>query len=114
MAALEYEASVVDGVPATLQGLKDASKFPELVTETSYQGIENRVKERIVSTNMLIVWKEIDDVAARFQAEGCSRLTTNHPGSRIHGAKIYTNERLTFSTDTRKLSFLLISVVDYS
>lgn len=65
-------------MPTTLQGIEDVSKFPELVTETSHQGIENRVTESIVSTNMLRAWKEIDD-AARLQAEGIQPVEDKLP-----------------------------------
>jgi membrane dipeptidase len=59
-----------DGVPLTLPALEDVSKFPVLVEEMLKQGIEEDDVRKIVGGNILRVWKEVDAVAARLQAEG--------------------------------------------
>lgn len=59
-----------DGVPATLKGLENVSKFPGLVAEMLNQGIDDEVVEWIVGKNLLRVWRQVDAVASRLQSEG--------------------------------------------
>ncbi|KAF2870359.1 renal dipeptidase family [Massariosphaeria phaeospora] len=59
-----------DGVPSAIEGLEDVSKFPNLVAEMLRQGIKEADVRKIVGENILRVWSEVDEVAARLQAEG--------------------------------------------
>ncbi|KAF4991478.1 hypothetical protein FGRMN_7789 [Fusarium graminum] len=68
-----------DGVPSTLRGLEDVSKFPDLVAEMLRQGVKDKAAEGIVGNNLLRVWKEVDDVAVRLQAEGRRPAEDNLP-----------------------------------
>jgi membrane dipeptidase len=56
-----------DGIESTPKGLEDVSKFPDLVAELLRQGISDRDVGKIVGRNILRVWKEADEVAAKLQ-----------------------------------------------
>jgi membrane dipeptidase len=56
-----------DGIEHTPEGLEDVSKFPSLVAELLRQGISDEDVGKIVGRNILRVWKEADEVAARLQ-----------------------------------------------
>ncbi|KAF2281053.1 uncharacterized protein EI97DRAFT_438457 [Westerdykella ornata] len=58
-----------DGIDSTPVGLEDVSKFPDLVTELLRQGVSDEDAGKIVGRNLLRVWKEADEVAARLQKE---------------------------------------------
>lgn len=58
-----------DGIPSTPQGLNDVSKFPDLVTEMLRQGVSDKDAAKVVGRNLLRVWKEVDEVAAKLQKE---------------------------------------------
>ncbi|KAF1971437.1 hypothetical protein BU23DRAFT_590653 [Bimuria novae-zelandiae CBS 107.79] len=48
-------------------GLEDISKFPDLVAELLRQGISDEDVGKIVGRNILRVWREADEVAAKLQ-----------------------------------------------
>jgi len=57
-----------DGIGSTPKGLEDVSKFPDLVAELLRQGVSDKDVGKIVGRNILRVWKEADEVAAKLQA----------------------------------------------
>lgn len=56
-----------DGIDSTPTGLEDVSKFPDLVAELLRQGVSDEDAGKIVGRNLLRVWKEADEVAAKLQ-----------------------------------------------
>lgn len=58
-----------NGVPSTIPGLEDVSKFPHLVAEMLRQGIKDQDAKGIVGGNLLRVWKEADAVAERLRID---------------------------------------------
>jgi membrane dipeptidase len=56
-----------DGIPHGPKGLEDVSKFPDLVAEMLRQGVSDADAAKVVGRNLLRVWKEADEVAARLQ-----------------------------------------------
>ncbi|KAF2015839.1 hypothetical protein BU24DRAFT_422140 [Aaosphaeria arxii CBS 175.79] len=58
-----------DGIESGPTGLEDVSKFPNLVKELLKQGVKDVDVAKIVGRNLLRVWREADEVAARLQAE---------------------------------------------
>lgn len=58
-----------DGIPSTPLGLEDVSKFPDLVAEMLRQGVNDKDVAKVIGRNLLRVWKEVDEVAARLQKE---------------------------------------------
>jgi membrane dipeptidase len=69
-----------DGIPSTPEGLDDVSKFPDLVKEMLQQGISDKEAGKVVGGNVLRVWKDVDDVATKMQAEGVKPLEDKLPG----------------------------------
>lgn len=59
-----------DGIMSTPEGLEDVSKYPDLVAELLRRGVSDGNVSKIVGGNLLRVWKEVDDVAMRMQADG--------------------------------------------
>jgi membrane dipeptidase len=57
-----------DGIDSTPTGLEDVSKFPDLVAELLRRGVSDEDAGKIVGRNLLRVWKEADEVAAKLQA----------------------------------------------
>lgn len=57
-----------DGIESTPKGLEDVSKFPVLVAELLRHGISDEDVAKVVGRNILRVWKEADEVAAKLQA----------------------------------------------
>ncbi|KAF2730575.1 dipeptidase 1 precursor, partial [Polyplosphaeria fusca] len=58
-----------DGIGSTPKGLDDVSKFPDLVAELLRQNVSDADVAKVVGRNLLRVWKEADEVAAKMQAE---------------------------------------------
>ncbi|KAF2111346.1 membrane dipeptidase-domain-containing protein [Lophiotrema nucula] len=58
-----------DGIDSTPAGLEDVSKFPDLVAELLRQGVSDEDAAKIVGRNLLRVWKEVDEVAAKLQED---------------------------------------------
>ncbi len=60
-----------DGVGDSLPtGLKDASELPNLVRALLENGYSEDDVAKILSGNLMRVWRQVDEVAARLQAEG--------------------------------------------
>lgn len=59
-----------DGTPTAIMGLDDVSKFPALVEEILKQGISENNARKVIGGNLMRVWREVDKVAAKLQAEG--------------------------------------------
>ncbi|MDX1503282.1 MAG: membrane dipeptidase, partial [Thermoanaerobaculia bacterium] len=59
-----------DGVGPTLPvGLEDVSKLPNLVAELLVRGYAEEEIEKILSGNVMRVWREVERVAAELQGE---------------------------------------------
>jgi membrane dipeptidase len=71
-----------DGIPSTPEGLDDVSKFPDLVKEMLEQGISDKDAGLVVGGNVLRVWRNVDDVAAKMQAKGVKPLEDKLPSLR--------------------------------
>ncbi|KAF1996036.1 hypothetical protein P154DRAFT_548181 [Amniculicola lignicola CBS 123094] len=56
-----------DGIESAPRGLEDVSKFPDLVAELLRQGVSDGDAAKVVGRNILRVWKEVDEVAAKLQ-----------------------------------------------
>ncbi|KAF7596907.1 hypothetical protein BBP40_011952 [Aspergillus hancockii] len=59
-----------DGIESVPRGLDDVSKFPDLVAELLRRGVSDEEASKVVGGNLLRVWKEVDRVALKLQAEG--------------------------------------------
>ncbi|KAF4983633.1 hypothetical protein FZEAL_985 [Fusarium zealandicum] len=59
-----------DGIVSVPQGLEDVSKYPDLIAELLRQGVSNVDAAKVAGGNLLRVWKDVDDVAARLQSKG--------------------------------------------
>lgn len=59
-----------DGIVDTPRGLDDVSKFPDLIAELLRRGVSDEDAGKVAGGNLLRVWKEVDTVARRMQAEG--------------------------------------------
>ena len=57
-----------DGIESTPKGLEDVTKFPDLVAELLREGVSDGDVAKVVGRNLLRVWKEADEVAAKLQA----------------------------------------------
>ncbi|KAH8664309.1 putative dipeptidase [Xylariales sp. PMI_506] len=59
-----------DGIGSTPAGLEDVSKYPDLFAELLRRGVSDKDAAKIAGGNILRVWKAVEDVAAKLQAEG--------------------------------------------
>ncbi|PWY65702.1 hypothetical protein BO70DRAFT_324537 [Aspergillus heteromorphus CBS 117.55] len=59
-----------DGIPTVPRGLEDVSKFPDLIAELLRRGVSDEDAGKVAGGNLLRVWREVDEVALRLQAEG--------------------------------------------
>lgn len=59
-----------DGIPTVPTGLEDVSNFPDLIAELLRRGVTDEQAAKVAGGNLLRVWKEIDQVALKMQAEG--------------------------------------------
>lgn len=59
-----------DGMANTPRGLDGVDKYPDLVAELLRMGVGDEDAKRIVGGNILRVWKDVDEVAAKMVAEG--------------------------------------------
>ena len=59
-----------DGIPTVPEGLEDVSKFPRLIAELLRRGLSDEDAGKVAGGNLLRVWKEVDQVALKMQAEG--------------------------------------------
>ncbi len=103
-----------DGISSTPRGLEDVSKFPDLIAELLERGVSDADAAKIVGANskrrscnifvpstpgvmggvvidhiflnlVLRVWKDVEGVAARLQANGEPILEDDLPSLRIEG-----------------------------
>ncbi|KAJ5718564.1 Peptidase M19 renal dipeptidase [Penicillium malachiteum] len=59
-----------DGIPTVPQGLDDVSKFPDLIAELLRRGLSDEDAAKVAGGNLLRVWREVDQVALKLQADG--------------------------------------------
>lgn len=59
-----------DGVPETPKGLEDVSKYPNLIAELLKRGVSDEDAGKVAGGNLLRVWKQVDEMALRMQADG--------------------------------------------
>ncbi|KAL8703607.1 MAG: hypothetical protein Q9201_003206 [Fulgogasparrea decipioides] len=59
-----------DGIPETPRGLKDVSKYPDLISELLRMGVTDGDAAKLVGRNLLRVWNDVDRVSLDMQAEG--------------------------------------------
>ncbi|KAI5461088.1 membrane dipeptidase-domain-containing protein [Mariannaea sp. PMI_226] len=69
-----------DGIASVPEGLEDVSKYPELVAELLRNGVSDVDVAKIVGGNILRVWKDVDAVAAKLQADGELPMEDDLPG----------------------------------
>lgn len=72
-----------DGIPNVPEGLEDVSKYPDLVAELLRLGVTDEDAAKIVGGNVLRVWKDVDAVALKLQAEGAPVLEDEFPSLRF-------------------------------
>ncbi|TDZ22367.1 Dipeptidase sirJ [Colletotrichum orbiculare MAFF 240422] len=68
-----------DGIGSVPKGLEDVSKYPDLVAELLKQGLSDEDAAKVVGGNVLRVWKDVEDVAAKLQKEGTPVLEDEIP-----------------------------------
>lgn len=71
-----------DGIMATPDGLEDVSKYPDLLVELLKTGVSDQDAAKIAGGNILRVWKDVEDVAAKMQAAG-ETISTTTPGKDV-------------------------------
>lgn len=59
-----------DGIQSTPVGLDDVSKYPDLVAELLRRGVSDADAAKIVGRNILRVWADVENVAAKLRARG--------------------------------------------
>ncbi|KAI0503310.1 dipeptidase [Xylaria bambusicola] len=59
-----------DGIPSTPEGLDDVSKYPDLFAELLRRGVSDDDIAKIAGGNILRVWAQVEEVAAKLQARG--------------------------------------------
>ena len=58
-----------DGIPSTVEGLEDVSKFPMLTAELLRRGYSDEEVRKVLGLNVLRVMRQAEAVAARLQKE---------------------------------------------
>ncbi|KAF2099006.1 dipeptidase 1 precursor [Rhizodiscina lignyota] len=58
-----------DGIETTPRGLEDVTKFPNLIAMLLKAGVSEEDCAKVAGRNLLRVWKEVDEVAAKMQKE---------------------------------------------
>ncbi|KAI0600511.1 membrane dipeptidase-domain-containing protein [Biscogniauxia sp. FL1348] len=59
-----------DGIPSTPAGLDDVTKYPDLIAELLRRGLSDQDAAKVAGGNVLRVWRDVESVAARLQAQG--------------------------------------------
>lgn len=59
-----------DGILTTPRGLEDVAKLPLLFASLLKEGVSEEDCIKVAGRNLLRVWQEVDDVAAKMQKEG--------------------------------------------
>ncbi|KAH8697851.1 putative dipeptidase [Talaromyces proteolyticus] len=59
-----------DGIESTPIGLEDVSKYPDLIAELLNRGVSDEDAAKVAGGNLLRVWKQVDEVALKLQADG--------------------------------------------
>lgn len=63
-----------DGIGSTPRGLDDVAAYPALVAELLRRGVTDEEAALVVGGNVLRVWREVDAVAEKLQAQGVPPL----------------------------------------
>lgn len=66
-----------DGIENVPRGLEDVSKYPDLIVELLRRGVSDEDAAKVVGGNLLRVWKEVDRIALKLQAEGVHPVEDN-------------------------------------
>lgn len=75
-----------DGIPSTPEGLDDVSKYPDLVAELLRRGVSDADAAKVVGANILRVWSDVEEVAAKLQSEGAPVMEDDLRG--LYGAGV--------------------------
>ncbi|GAW12650.1 hypothetical protein ANO14919_020200 [Xylariales sp. No.14919] len=59
-----------DGIQSTPEGLDDVSKYPDLIAELLRRGVSDQNAAKIAGGNILRVWADVENVAAKLQSRG--------------------------------------------
>lgn len=68
-----------DGIQSTPTGLEDVSKYPDLIAELLRRGVNDTDAAKVAGGNLLRVWKEVDEVALKLQADGALPVEDDLP-----------------------------------
>lgn len=68
-----------DGIEDTPEGLEDVTKYPDLIAELLRLGVSDSDAAKIVGENVIRVWKAVDEVAAKLQADGTPAMEDDIP-----------------------------------
>ncbi|PNY20472.1 Dipeptidase [Tolypocladium capitatum] len=63
-----------DGIEYVPDGFRDVTNYPDLVAALLKTGVSDSDAAKVVSRNLLRVWREVDAVSARMKAEGAPVL----------------------------------------
>jgi membrane dipeptidase len=56
-----------DGITSVVQGLEDVSKYPDLTAKLLERGYRDEDVKKVLGLNVLRVWRQAEQVAARLQ-----------------------------------------------
>ncbi|KAF2972633.1 hypothetical protein GQX73_g979 [Xylaria multiplex] len=59
-----------DGIQSTPEGLEDVSKYPDLIAELLRRGVSDADAAKVAGGNILRVWADVEQVAAKMQSRG--------------------------------------------